>query len=85
MRVYKTRPQRGMARKAWDYFCNNRGKPPNEMFYSRDHIDGQRWVADYGFNASLGGTTPYGCIGGSDIAEVKTTLIQYWIEKEREK
>jgi hypothetical protein len=57
MKTYTERPtsKNKMAQKAWDYFVKNRGKP-RHMFYSRDHEDGQQWVAYYGINTVLGST-----------------------------
>lgn len=65
-----------MARKAWDYFVSEMKRQPIEMFYSRDHLDGQRWVAYYGHGHSYG-RMPY------SYSEITThDLEQYYIERD---
>ena len=55
MNTYKERPKGGNARKAWDYFVkSNNDRTPKEMYYSRSHIDGARWVAYFGSAVSYG-------------------------------
>lgn len=57
MKTYTSRPTRsGMARKAWDYLQGLTKYPIEHMFYSRDHVDGQRWVAFHGNHGYSGYT-----------------------------
>ena len=54
MNMYTERPKRGNARKAWDYLTKQDKKEPIELFYSRSHIDGPRWVGYFGSAVSYG-------------------------------
>lgn len=59
MNIYKTKPIRGNAKKAWEYFCHTQGSFPTEMYYSREHIDGARWVAYYSSSSGYGSRQHY--------------------------
>ena len=73
MNIYKTKPKNGNAKKAWGYFCTTKGYPPIEMFYSRDHEDGRRWVAYYGSAHHGSGTNQY-------YSEIESSSLNNWCD-----
>jgi hypothetical protein len=82
MKTYTERPKRGNAKKAWDYMCQwNNGHGPIEMFYSRDHIEGPRWVGRYPSGCSVG---PYGAVSSSNFTEIESCNILKNTEENQE-
>ena len=63
-----------MARKAWDYVLSvTGGEEPLDLWYSRDHYDGPRWVARMdNKNMVANGLTPCGYVNSSRHIEVTT-------------
>ena len=58
---HKTRPKSGNARLFWDYCARTLDVSKLEIFFSRDHSDGPRWV---GTDNSIGyGMSEWGAGG----------------------
>jgi hypothetical protein len=52
--IYKTRPKRGNARKAWDKYFRKYGADPKEMYYSPNYDHNLRgWVCEYNVRPEL--------------------------------
>ena len=67
MKRYTTRPRTGNARVFWDHCAKTLDERTLEIFFSRDHIAGARWV---GTDNSIGyGMSEWGAGGKQRFVE----------------